>query len=134
MKNITTALFALGLLTASNSPALADDAELVLTVSSITNHQGALMVAVFDSEEAWNGGAPVAGARIDVNTDTASASLIQGGHCADLRGAEAEGFGDPSNDGVDVVGIGSDDPRGQGEKRHGAGAEGRGWGHGKRNS
>jgi len=75
MKNITTALFALGLLTASNSPALADDAELVLTVSSITNHQGTLMVAVFDSEEAWNGGAPVAGARIDVNTYTASASL-----------------------------------------------------------
>ncbi len=75
MKNITTALFALGLFTAPNSTALADDTELVLTVSSINDHQGTLMVAVFDNEADWNGGSPVAGARIDVTSDTASASL-----------------------------------------------------------
>ena len=33
------------------------------------------MVAVFDNEADWNGGSPVAGARIDVTSDTASASL-----------------------------------------------------------
>ena len=75
MKNITTALFTLGLLAASGAQAHAADTELTLTVTSIDNHQGTLMVAVFDSADAWSGGSPVAGARIDVSSDTASASL-----------------------------------------------------------
>ncbi len=75
MKNITTALFALGLVATSATQAHAADTELTLTVTSIENHTGTLMVAVFDSAEAWSGGSPVAGARIDVSSETATAAI-----------------------------------------------------------
>ena len=59
MKNMTTTLLALGLIGAALPQAQPADSELILTVTDIASPQGTLMVAVFNEEAAWNGGAPV---------------------------------------------------------------------------
>ena len=62
-----TFLAALALMTAAAGPALAraDDGVLRLTVEG-AEPRGAVMMALFDSEAAWDGGEAVALARVDV--------------------------------------------------------------------
>ncbi|MBR9824593.1 MAG: DUF2141 domain-containing protein [Alphaproteobacteria bacterium] len=49
--------------------------ELSLTVDGIAPSEGSLMIAVFDSADAWNGGAPVAGIRASVDGEQVTATL-----------------------------------------------------------
>lgn len=77
MKSIHAAVAATALIAAGTPSLVADTltAELVLEVSGIAPSEGALMIAVFDSAEAWNGGEPVAGMRAVVEGESLSVSM-----------------------------------------------------------
>lgn len=47
--------------------------ELTLEIQGISPSEGTLMIAVFDSRDAWDGGAPVRGMRASVDGETLSA-------------------------------------------------------------
>ncbi len=59
-------------LAALASPAFAQEAEVTLTFQTGAR-TGSVMVALYDSEAAWSGGAPVAQARVDATTDSPTA-------------------------------------------------------------
>lgn len=59
-------------LAALASPALAQEAEVTLTFQTGAR-TGSVMVALYDSETAWGGGAPVAQMRVDAASDAPTA-------------------------------------------------------------
>lgn len=59
-------------LAALSSPALAQEADVTLTFQTGAR-TGSVMVALYDSEAAWSGGAPVAQARIDATAEAPTA-------------------------------------------------------------
>lgn len=59
-------------LAALASPAFAQEAEITLTFQTGAR-TGSVMVALYDSEAAWSGGAPVAQAQVDATTDSPTA-------------------------------------------------------------
>ncbi|MBD3833930.1 DUF2141 domain-containing protein [Brevundimonas bullata] len=59
-------IFAVAALLAFASPALAQSADSRLTLTFETGETGAVMVALYDAEAAYEGGAPARVARVDV--------------------------------------------------------------------
>jgi uncharacterized protein (DUF2141 family) len=79
MRIITTLTAAalLGLSAIAAAQTAAPTADLTLSYAGVTDHRGAVMVALFDSEAAYNGGAPVRVAMITADADAVS-TLIAG--------------------------------------------------------
>lgn len=76
------------------SPAVAQEADVTLTFETGAR-TGAVMVALYDSEDAWSGGAPVAQMRVDAAGETPTA--VFRGLPAGTYGAKA--FHDVDGDG-----------------------------------
>ena len=69
LKNLVFAVIAAGLATWAHASA----ADLTITVSAIEEERGAIMLAIYDAAEAYNGGGPaMKGARIDVTGNEVS--------------------------------------------------------------
>ena len=98
-------LAAPALLSFAPAPAQAQDASITLTYETGA-HTGKVMVALFNSEEAYNGGQPVASAEADASGETAVAvfyNLPPGGYAGrafhDVKGdgrMNTNPFGMPS--------------------------------------